>query len=174
MYPKELSFDRSGSARIRFFGPALNETVHWAKAEVKQLTLICPAEGRCLACNSKSDTNPWLRRVGLGWDVKAKKWCLYMNSAKVFSDIWNEASKHGVTAAAMEAGLGPDVLVQRTNGNIEIAVMPETIGNLDGIPSNRPTIGEMVSAAKKRSLYLKFDSPLKVEEAYPRPERDHP
>jgi len=171
-YPRELSFDRSGSARIRFFGKNENVTVHWAKADVKQLALICPGE-KCLCCWAKSDPSPCAGRAGLGWDVKAKKWCLYIGPGMVFSDIWTQALKCGALADTFLSGCGPEVLLQKVNGKTEVAVMPETIGKMEGIPSTRPTIGEFLAAARKKSVYLKFDSAAKVEAEFPRQEQSN-
>jgi hypothetical protein len=166
MYPRELSFDRSGSARIRFFGKNEDIVVHWAKADVKQLALICPGE-KCLVCRAKSDPSPCIRRIGFGWDVKAKKWCLYVNSIRVFADIWVQASKCGATPESFQVGLGPEVLLQRVNGKTEVAVVPETIGKGEGLPATRPSIEEFLSAARKKSVYLKLDSAAKVESEFP-------
>lgn len=177
-------FDSSGGSQVRFVGPKAYVEVHWAKfgAKIAQGKLVCangdpddedPDEGllisnshkekaiECKAC--KAGVQSKTRGAAIGWDVTANRWCLFMASPSVFSDVFSKCKKYGVTPEVMIAGDGPNVIIQRAGMATIVEIVPESIGSRPQGKEKPPDLSMVLAGMRKRSVWTKYSTPEDID-----------
>jgi hypothetical protein len=161
-----VKFDKSGNARIRFFGVPLAVGWHYAKVNLSPLRIVCPnsfAAGRCKMC--RDGATPSSRSMAKVWDCIAKRWAIYIGPYAVFAEAWEKSKSIGSSREMMEKGDGPDVLLQRIGMRTEVEICPETIGDARG-NGNLPSLDELMDGLGKASVWNKFGTVAEVEQKY--------
>lgn len=177
----QLSFDTSGSARIRFFGKIAKVAIHYAKAKVPMTHMICPDSilGTCLLCQKGIQPSP--RLLSIGVDCNKQKWAIYMGTPNGFKAIYKQCQAIGISSAVMEAGDGPDVLLQRVGPMTEPEILLDTIGQ-SRIPADKswdadsevgpaiaiPNMDDILKSLATRSHWNLLDSVEELAEMYPK------
>lgn len=174
---RSLTFDSSGSAIARFFGKPAVVGVHWAKAKVAQVKLVCPlsigqAATKCkhsieTGPNTFSHPAPSERLIALCWDVQAKQWAVFIGHALVFGEVASKMKAAGVTPQVMAVGLGPDVILQRLGNKTMAEIVPESIGVKPPGCGDAPDFDEYLRSLEEKSAWATFATPEELAEAYP-------
>jgi len=136
----------SRGRRLRFFGRSAWLDFH-LELGAKLQDSACPGQG-CPSC--AFGEFPVTMGACLAWEVMNKKWVACVTRS--FEGVVEECSRLGCTAEMMEAGHGPDVIVQGWGKATEVVALPETLG-IPVMTTEIPDLEAQIGLLIKRSRY---------------------
>ena len=154
IYLKAVSYDSSGSARIRIFGSIETYTVHYIReSEISVNKQICPksiqTELSCAFCSKWEETrdsqvSTYNRLMCIAWDFSSKKWACFNGSEGLFREIKNLFSEKKFSKTEIMEGKTSDVILQRIGSKTTAALIEDSLGKTDkDIKKPVPTQGDL-------------------------------
>ena len=154
IYLKAVSYDSSGSARVRIFGSLSKYTVHYVRGSESSVNQqACPksikSEMTCGFCTKLEEANDsqistYDRLMCIVWDFSTKRWSCLNGSEGLFREIKGLFNEKKFSKTEIVEGRTPDLILQRIGTKVTAALIDDSLGKTDnGIKKPIPTHGDL-------------------------------